>query len=71
MNQLSEMYYKSITIRDANNKRKALEEEMRMQGKVYVHDWTDESEASTDEDTELCSSDQENDDEQEDTPETV
>ena len=71
MNQLSEMYYKSITIRDANNKRKALEEEMRMQGKVYVHDWTDESEASTDEEAELCSRDQENDDEQEDAPETV
>ena len=29
LNQLSEMYYKSITIRDANNKRKALEEEQK------------------------------------------
>ncbi len=69
MNQLSEMYYKSITIRDANNKRKALEEEMRMQGKVYVHDWTDESETSADDDTALCNTDQENDDEQEETSE--
>ena len=69
MNQLSEMYYKSITIRDANNKRKALEEEMRMQGKVYVHDWTDESETSADDDSALCNTDQENDDEQEETSE--
>ena len=29
LNQLSEMYYKYITIRDANNKRKALEEEQK------------------------------------------
>ncbi len=29
LNQLSEMYYKSISIRDANNKRKALEEEQK------------------------------------------
>ena len=74
LNQLSEMYYRSITIRDANNKRKALEQERRMQGRVYVYDWTDESESETapeDDssiygvDAELSNTDRVNDDEQE------
>ena len=61
LNQLSEMYYRSISIRDANNKRKAEEEKVRNPLRTYASDWTDEFEDIIDVDA----SDYENDEDQE------
>lgn len=60
LNQLSEMYYRSISIRDANNKRKAEEVKKSKPMQAYACDWTDEFEEIIDEDA-LDSADDEND----------
>lgn len=51
LNQLSEMYYRSISIRDANNKRKALEEENSEGGIASAYAWTDNHDRNDDNDS--------------------
>ena len=50
LNQLTEMFNRSISIRDANNKRKAELEKERNPQRAYALDWTDESTTRADDD---------------------